>query len=156
MSHTDILIVIFLPILFFVAIIGGNVIRRLRIHSDLKMILAGAGAIFTLALYSWLVIGVPPKVIVIISVFVAFYFLIMLGFMNWLTSTFPSFQKQRKDFFLKRIIKNQKKGKSAKEVQNKGLIPSNKELTNRFGFSEEELKEFGLLDKTSNNIIQKQ
>lgn len=58
----------------------------------------------------------------------------------------PAFEKQRLDFLRQKIAAYKAREEDLKKIQEKRLLPSNKSLV-EFGFSEDELKELGLLGR---------
>ena len=107
------------------------------------------GILVILLLYAWLILRFSILTLAFFTlvtiVIVALNAILMKNFANWL-SKYPSVQRWRKEFLRKRILKQQKRGHKAQEIQERGFIPDNDKLK-EFGFSDDELRELGLLDK---------
>lgn len=147
-NRIDMLTLIFLAISIFYAVIVDRFIRSRGEKSFFAgMAFMAPGLLLILTLFAWLAFGFSFRVLLVLAMvtalYIAMYTFLLKTLADWLAG-FPSIQRWRKTFLKNRILAQQKKGRSAQEIQNKGLIPDNQKLK-EFGFSDQELSEFGLL-----------
>jgi|SRR3989304_4157253 len=150
MNKRDLLTIVFLIISIFYALIVDRFLRSRGERSFIKgMMITTPGLILILALFAWLALSLPFSMLLVLVTATAIYIVVytlslkrLAGFL----SRFSSIQKWRKEFLRNRILKERKRGHSARAIQRRGLIPDNDKLK-EFGFSDGELKELGLLKK---------
>ncbi|MBI4744695.1 MAG: hypothetical protein HY776_07765 [Actinobacteria bacterium] len=148
MSSVDIGTIVFVIITIVYAVFFDRFLRPKKVSFYRGMLLATPGLLVILVLYAWLALGFSLQEIAIFAL-LSIVIIPLKAFLiktnaDWL-SKFPSVQRWAKGFLEKRIVSQRKRGYSAKELQKQGQIPDNEKLRKN-GFSDEELRELGLLD----------
>lgn len=149
MSRAEIGTSLFIIVLITYGVVLSKILLPKKLSFYHEIAIGAPGVLIIVGLYAWLALGLPLLITFIFLPFgiiiLALNAIFMKTAANWL-SGFPSVQRWRKSFLRNRILSQQKRGRSALEIQKRGLIPDNKKLR-EFGFSELELKELGLMEK---------
>jgi hypothetical protein len=149
MNRIDVLtLVFFLITIVYLGIFGWFLQRsgeKLFYRAVIKM---APGLIFLILLFAWVAFGFSVWVLalqaILLALLLALYAFLVQTSANWL-SRVPGMQKWRKNLWANLITRHNQKGRDTRKLQEHGSIPDNTKLA-EFGFTQEELRNLGLLD----------